>query len=256
MGVDVGHRLDGLLHFDHQVARRRCSATGHLARHDEQLVVIDTAVNETHPLGFGAVHHLAEHHTGERRLRADDAAQHPRVTAAGMDADLQEAGVESGSAGGKAQVAPEREVHTGADGRAVDRGDGGQRAAGDAQEPFVDGAEALLGGLGQVAEVGARAEGGRSTGDHHGAHRRIGLDAVHRRHDLGHQRGRERVALGGVVQRERRHLRPTSTLLGIGRREFDEDQRAGCIRHGSILSRPRRPRGMPAQFHLQPHHKL
>ena len=55
-----------------------------------------------------------------------------------------------------AHIAAEREVHAGADRGAVDRGDRRQRAAGDAQEALVDRAQALLGRLGQVAEVRRR----------------------------------------------------------------------------------------------------
>ena len=67
-----------------------------LARRRQQVVVGDAAPDEADPLGLGAVEHLAEQHRGGRGLRTDDAAQHPRVTAAGVDAELQEAGVEAG----------------------------------------------------------------------------------------------------------------------------------------------------------------
>ena len=71
----------------------------------EQLVVVDAAVDEADPLGLGAVEHLAEHDGRHRRLRAGDAPEHPRVAAAGVQADLQEAGVEPGPPGGEAHVA-------------------------------------------------------------------------------------------------------------------------------------------------------
>ena len=127
-------------------------------RRVEQLIVVDAAMGEADALGLGAIHHLAEHDGSHRRLRPGDAAQHPRVAAARVQADLQEPGVELGPAGGEAHVAAERQVHAGADRRTVDRGQRRQRAAGDAQEAFVDRAEAGLAGLGQVAEVGAGAE--------------------------------------------------------------------------------------------------
>jgi hypothetical protein len=88
--------LDGLLHLDQQFARRECGTGRHLLRGGEQLVVVVAAVHQADALGLGAVHHLAEHHAGEGGLRADDAAQHPGVPAAGVDADLQEARVELG----------------------------------------------------------------------------------------------------------------------------------------------------------------
>ena len=46
---------------------------------------------QTDPLGFGAIHHLAEDDFGEGGLRTDDAPQHPGVPAARVDAELQEA---------------------------------------------------------------------------------------------------------------------------------------------------------------------
>ncbi len=78
-------------------------------------------MRQADPLGLGAVQDLTEQDGGHRRLRAGDAPEHPRVAAAGVDADLQEAGVEAGSLGGDAHVAAEGHVHPGADGGPVDR---------------------------------------------------------------------------------------------------------------------------------------
>ncbi len=108
-----------------------------------------------------------------------------------------------GSAAGEPHVAAERQVHPGADSGTVDRGQRRQRAAGDAQESFVDRAEAGLVGLGEVAEVGAGAERRRGAGDHDRTDRWVGLDLVHRRDDLGDHRRGERVALRRVVQGQR-----------------------------------------------------
>ena len=102
--------------------------------------------------------------------------------------------------GGDAHVAAEGEVHPGADGGAVDGGDRRQRAAGDAQEPLVDATEAVAVGLGQVAQVGPGTERRRRPGDDDGADRLVGLEGVHRRHDLVDHRRRQRVALVGVVR--------------------------------------------------------
>ena len=63
------------------------------------------------PLGLGAVEHLAEQHGGGDRLRAGDALAHPRVPAAGVEAELQEPGVEAGSLAGQAHVADQGQVH-------------------------------------------------------------------------------------------------------------------------------------------------
>ncbi len=156
----------------------------------EQGVVVDAAVDEADPLGLGAVEHLAEHDRGHRRLRTGDAPEHPRVPAAGVEPDLQEAGVEPGPAGGEAHVAAEGEVHPGADGGPVDGGERRQRAAGDAQEALVDVAEARPVGGRQVAEVGAGAERRRRAGDDDRADGLVGLEGVHRGDDLGDHRRR------------------------------------------------------------------
>ena len=94
-----------------QLARRRRRPGRHRVGRVEQGVVVDAAVDQPDPLGLGAVEDLAEHDRGHRRLRPGDAAEHPRVAAAGVQADLQEAGVELGPPGGEAHVAAEGQVH-------------------------------------------------------------------------------------------------------------------------------------------------
>ena len=160
-------------------------------------------MHQTDSLGFSAVHHLAEHHACERGLRADDPAQHPRVPAARVDADLQEAGVEARPPRSEAQVTSEREVHPGTHGCAVDGGDGGQRRTGDAKESFVDRAEAPGGGLGEVAQVRSGTERRRRARHHDRSHALVRFELVHRSDDLGHQGRRQRVPLRRVVQGER-----------------------------------------------------
>ena len=200
--VDVGHVLDRRLRDEHQLAWRGGRPRRQLLGVVEQRVVVDAAPHEPDPLGLGAVEHLAEHHRRHHRLRPGDAPKHPRVAAARVQPELQEPGVELGPAGGEAHVAPERQVHPGADGRAVDGGQRRQRAAGDAQEPLVDVAEARAVGRPQVAEVGAGAEGRRRPGDDERADRLVTLDLVHRRRDVGDHRGGEGVALLGVIERQ------------------------------------------------------
>ena len=140
--LDPGHVADGLLDGDRQVAGRRRGAGGHRLGGREQGLVVDAAQHQAEPLGFGTVEHLAEEHRSGRRLGADDAAHHPGVPPARVDAELQEAGVEARPPGGQSHVATERQVHPGPDRRPVDRGERRQRAAGDAQEPLVDRAQA------------------------------------------------------------------------------------------------------------------
>ena len=78
-----------------------------------------------------------QHHRG-RGLRADGAVEHPRVTAAGMQPDAQETGVEAGRLAREPNVAREREVQPGADRGPVHRGDRRERRAQHAQETLVD----------------------------------------------------------------------------------------------------------------------
>ena len=83
---------------DDQLAGRRCGAGGELVRRLQQLVVGHAAVHEATPLGGSAVEHFAEQDRRHRGLGTGDASQHPRVPAPGMEAELQETGVELGSA--------------------------------------------------------------------------------------------------------------------------------------------------------------
>ena len=89
------------------------------------------------------VEHLAEQHRRHVAWGPAMLPEHPGVAAAGMDAELQEPGVEAGRPPGQAQVAHERQVHAGADRGAVDRGDGGQRSTGRPAGSLVDREQAL-----------------------------------------------------------------------------------------------------------------
>ena len=109
-----------------------------------QRIVVDAAPRQAAALGLRPVEHLAEQHRGRRGLRAGDALEHPGVAAAGVDAELEEPGVEPGPPGGEPQVAGQREVHAGADRGAVHGGDRRQGAAGDPEEALVDVTQALL----------------------------------------------------------------------------------------------------------------
>ena len=143
--------------------------------------------------------------------------------------------VEFGAPGRDSHVAAEGEVHSGADGGAVDGGDRRQRAAGDAQEPLVDASQAVPVGLRQVAQVGPGTERRRLPGDDDRADRLVGLELVHRRHDLVDHRGRQRVALVGVVERQGGH--PVDGLGKHVRHAPDSDSTAAGLRAQAQLRR-------------------
>ena len=95
----------------------------------QQLIVVVATMHQAHAFGLGTVHYFTKHDTGKRGLRADDATQHPGVTAAGVNADLEKARVELGAPRGQPHIATEGEIHSSADRCAIDRGQRRQRAA-------------------------------------------------------------------------------------------------------------------------------
>ena len=112
-----------------------------------------------------------------------------------------------------ADVAREREVHPGADGGAVDRGDRRQRRTQHAEESFVDrhdrAALAIVGvrrrERAEARDVGAAAERGRLAGDHDRADRRRSLRAGRRsRRSRATIGARHRVATLPVDERDDR----------------------------------------------------
>ena len=125
-------------------------------------------------------------------------------------------------------VAAERQVHPCSDSRAVDGGERRQRTAGDAQEPFVDRAQAVARRLGEVAEIGAGAERRWRAGHHDGADAVVGLERFHRGDDLRHHRGGERVAFVRIVERER-----ADAVSDVG--EDEPIGRASLGRTGPVL---------------------
>src|SRR4029077_15143554 len=129
----------------------------------DQLVVVDAAPRQ--PLAFGglAVEDVAEDDGGGRALRTEKATHHPGVAAAGVEAELEEAGVEPRRSPGDAHVAGQRQVYTRPDGGAVDGRDRRHRRSLDPKEAFVHRAQPAPfrspAGLAEVGEVGTRAEG-------------------------------------------------------------------------------------------------
>jgi len=137
-------------------------AAGHLGGSSEQLIIGHAAMGETYPLGFFAVHDFAEQHRSSGGLGAGDVLEHPGMATSGVDADLEEAVIEPGGLAGQAHIADQGKVHAGADGCAVDCGDGWQGASADSKESFVDRQQSLLGAVAEVGEVSASAK--RSAG--------------------------------------------------------------------------------------------
>ena len=205
MGVDIGHRLNGLLGLDGQIARRAGSAGGHRLGDLQKLVVVDTPMGETDARRLLAIHDLAEHDGSHRHLRPGDATEHPRVPAARMQADLQKSCVELGSPRGQADIASQREVHPSTNRGAVDRRQRRQWAASDSKKAFVDGATSCFARFGQIAEVGTGAEGRRRTCYNDRSDGFVAFDLVHRRDDLVDHFLGQGVAFGRIVEGQRGH---------------------------------------------------
>ena len=202
VGRDRGHGAEGLLHLHHQVPGGGRGPGGQLVGGAQQLVVLHAAPHQPGPLGLGPVEDLAEEEGGGGRLGPGDAVEHPGVAAAGVEAQLQEAGVEAGPTGGQAHVAGQGQVHARAHRGAVHRGDGGQRAARHAQEPLVDRQQALALRGAQVRQVGAGAEGPALAGDDDGAHALVGLHGLDRGDEVVAEGAAQGVAPVGVVEGE------------------------------------------------------
>jgi len=201
--VDVGHVENCLLGLDRQLPRRRrgfrCELVGEL----EEVVARHRLVGQSDALGFLAVEHLAEEHCGHRGLRAGDPAEHPGVTATGVDAELQESRVELGPIAHDPDVTTKREVHPRADRCPVDGRERREWRTSNTKEPFIDHAEALTGGLGEVAEVGSGTECRWRSGDDHGPDVVVGFETIHRSENLFDHRVRHRVAFVRIVERQR-----------------------------------------------------
>ena len=99
---------------------------------------------------------------------------------------------------GQPDVAHEGQVDAGPDGRAVDRGEGGQWRAPDPEEAVVDGPQAgpaILTRLAhEMGQLGAGAESGWGAGDDHGADVRAAVEVVEDRDQLADHLEGQRVA--------------------------------------------------------------
>jgi hypothetical protein len=141
----------------------------------------------------------AEHQRG-RALLADPRGQPPQVAAAGVDAHVQEPGVEPGGLPGEDDVAGQRQVHAGPDGGAGDRGDGRHRGGGQGLVPGVGRGQRVT-ALDQGVQGAAGAEHRRFGGQHD----HPGVGGQGRADGLGEtvaERAAEGVAAVGVGQRE------------------------------------------------------
>ncbi len=129
-GPLCGHRAD-VLHrtfgFEHEVPGRGAGLGRHRLGGVEQLIVVMDLKGQSDPRRLLAVEDLGKEDGGGCDLRSADVLLHPGVAAAGMEAQVEEAGVESGGSPGEPQVADEGQVHAGAHGRPVDGGNRRQR---------------------------------------------------------------------------------------------------------------------------------
>ena len=102
---------------------------------------------------------LSEEHQGHGRLPVGDPPEPPGVPSPGMDAELQEAGVEAGGLARHDHVAGQGHVEPGPHRRTVDRGHRRERRLGHTQEPGVERPHRLgvVGGF-EVGQIGPGAE--------------------------------------------------------------------------------------------------
>ena len=193
----VGGRTHRGFGRDDHVARRSGGACCEFLRGGHRVVgdVERQAVSQS----LLGVESLTEQQCRPGHLRPDAALQHPGRPASGMNAQLLESWIEKCCGTGNSDIGREREIESGADRRAVDGGNGGQDAVGEGQEPVVDDAQSLLGGLAQCGQVGARAERLTRAGDHDGVHVGVGLGGVDRGAQGRRDLGGHRVAAVGVV---------------------------------------------------------
>jgi hypothetical protein len=194
--------------------------------------------------GFGVEAH-AEQQRRAGDLWANRPLQHPGRTPAGMQSELLETSVEQCGRPGDANVGGQRQVEPGADGRAVDRCDGGQLAIAHGHEAVVEPHQPRLRRSAargtQRAEVGTGAERLACSGDHHGVHLGIGfglLDggAQQRRHLAGH-----RVTSIWVVDSNERDVTVDAAQhqVGLGHRAppLQESRVAGsCLQSGDLMA--------------------
>ena len=113
--------------------------------------------------------------------------------------ELLESRVEKRCRTGDPHVGGQRQVQSGADGRAVDGRDRRQRTVGDREEAVVDAAQALLGRGTERGEIGAGAERLARTGHDHCVHLGVGFRGVDRRAQGSRDLRGDRVAALGVV---------------------------------------------------------
>ena len=87
-GIDALQLLDGRFRAFGERTRERRGASRERSGLGKQISVVDTAPRQSDLGGPCTVDHFAEQHHRHHRLMVGDAAETPRVTTAGMDADL------------------------------------------------------------------------------------------------------------------------------------------------------------------------
>ncbi len=168
---------------------------GGLQRLVDQFVGRHDARDEAGALGFGGVHHAAGQHHLHRLGLADEAGQALRAAGAGDDAELDLRLAELRRVGGEDEVAHHRQFAAAAQREAGDRRDHRLARARDVLPARDEVAEEDVGeGLVlHLLDVGAGGEGLLRAGEHHGADRRIGLEALERLVEVVDQRAVQRV---------------------------------------------------------------
>ena len=165
----------------------------------EKRIVIDTLPDKANSFGFSTIKNFAKDDCCHCCLRASDAAQHPGVTTTRVDTNLQKTCVELCAPCSYSHVTTKSKVHTCPYCCTIDRRNGGQWAARNAQKAFINIRQAFWCSSGKISQVGTSTKSGGSTGDHNCTDGRIVLYIVHGGQNVGnHWRGQS-ITFGRII---------------------------------------------------------
>lgn len=225
----VGAVADQALGLGEGEGRAGGQARGEFADLGLQLVIGDHFADQAGVQRALGVPQFVEEQQALGRFAADQPRQVPAGAGIRAVGHAGVAGLEARRGAGDAEVAAQGQVHAGADGGAVDRGDGRLVQAVQAGHQGVGGFGPAVGfqlaarfGLGPFGEVGAGAEAAALAGQHDDAHGRVDGVGVEQRVQVLQRGNVQRVALFGAVQGD-----PGDAVLDPAER--------GCVSHAGLV---------------------